>query len=29
MNDPKYPAFYGPAHPRLLQPGYDHNLIED
>jgi alpha-L-fucosidase len=29
VNDPQYAAFYGPAHPRLLQPGYDHNLIED
>jgi alpha-L-fucosidase len=29
VNEAKYAAFYGPAHPRLLQPGYDHNLIED
>jgi alpha-L-fucosidase len=29
VNDPRYAAFYGPAHPRLLRDGYDHNLIED
>jgi alpha-L-fucosidase len=29
VNDPRYAAFYGPAHPRLLRDGYDHDLIED
>jgi alpha-L-fucosidase len=29
VTDPRFAAFYGPAHPRLLRPGYDHNLIED
>jgi len=29
VNDPRYAAFYGPAHPRFLRDGYDHNLIED
>ena len=29
VSDPRYAAFYGPAHPRLLRDGYDHNLIED
>jgi alpha-L-fucosidase len=29
VNDPQYAAFYGPAHPRLLRPGYDHDLLED
>ena len=29
VNDPRYAAFYGPAHPRLLRDGYDNNLIED
>jgi len=29
VNDPKYAAFYGPAHRRMLKPGYDDRLIED
>jgi alpha-L-fucosidase len=29
INDPKYAAFYGPAHPRIATPEADHNLIED
>ncbi len=29
VSDPKYAAFYGPAHPRLLKKGFDDNLIED
>jgi alpha-L-fucosidase len=29
VNDPKYAAFYGPAHPRIATPEADHNLIED
>ena len=29
VNDPKYAAFYGPAHPRLVKPGYQDRLIED
>ena len=29
VNDPRFAAFYGPAHPRFVKPGYDHNLIED
>ena len=29
VNDPRYAAFYGPAHPREIKEGYDHNLIED
>jgi alpha-L-fucosidase len=29
VNDPKYAAFYGPAHPRLVKPGYQDKLIED
>jgi len=28
VNDPRYAAFYGPAHPRLLRNG-DENLLED
>jgi alpha-L-fucosidase len=29
VNDPRYADFYGPAHPRLLKPGYDDRLYED
>ena len=29
VSDPKFAAFYGPAHPRFVRDGYDHNLIED
>jgi alpha-L-fucosidase len=29
VNDPKYASLYGPAHPRLVEPGADHKLIED
>jgi alpha-L-fucosidase len=29
VRDPKLAAFYGPAHPRFIREGYDHNLIED
>jgi alpha-L-fucosidase len=29
VNDPRYASFYGPAHPRILKPGFDHNLLED
>lgn len=29
VKDPKYAAFYGPAHPRLVKPGHEDNLIED
>jgi alpha-L-fucosidase len=29
VNDPRYAAFYGPAHPRLVKAGYEDNLIED
>jgi alpha-L-fucosidase len=29
VNDPKYAAFYGPAHPRLVKEGYQDKLIED
>ena len=29
VNDPKYAAFYGPAHPRLVKAGYEDRLIED
>jgi alpha-L-fucosidase len=29
VRDPKFAAFYGPAHPRMVRDGYDHNLIED
>jgi alpha-L-fucosidase len=29
VNDPKYAAFYGPAHPRLVKPGYEDRLIQD
>jgi alpha-L-fucosidase len=29
VSDPKLAALYGPAHPRLVRPGCDHNLIED
>jgi len=29
VQDPAYAALYGPAHPRLLKPGYDDRLIED
>jgi len=29
VNDPRFAAFYGPAHPRLLRPGYDDDLRED
>ncbi len=29
VNDPKYAAFYGPAHPRLVKKGFDDDLIED
>ena len=27
--DPRFAAFYGPAHPRSVRDGFDHNLIED
>jgi len=27
--DPRFSAFYGPAHPRSVRDGFDHNLIED
>jgi alpha-L-fucosidase len=29
VNDPMYASLYGPAHPRRLKPGADHELIED
>jgi len=29
VNDPRYAAFYGPAHSRLVKPGYQDRLIED
>lgn len=29
VSDPKFAAFYGPAHPRFVRQGYDHDLIED
>jgi len=29
VSDPKFAAFYGPAHPRFVREGFDHNLIED
>lgn len=29
VNDPRYAAFYGPAHPHILKPGSDNNLLED
>ncbi len=29
VNDPRYASLYGPAHPRLVAPGSELNLIED
>ena len=29
VSDPRYAAFYGPAHLRILKPGYDDKLFED
>ncbi len=29
VSDPKYAAFYGPAHPRLVKPEYEDRLIQD
>jgi len=29
VNDPRYAAFYGPAHFRLVKPGYEDRLYED
>jgi alpha-L-fucosidase len=29
VSDPRYAAFYGPAHPRLVKPGYEDRVYED
>ena len=29
VNDPRYAAFYGPAHLRLVKPGYEDKVYED
>ncbi|MFZ0308890.1 MAG: alpha-L-fucosidase [Candidatus Sulfotelmatobacter sp.] len=29
VNDPRYAAFYGPAHLRLVKPGYEDRVYED
>ncbi|MGD0268048.1 MAG: alpha-L-fucosidase [Candidatus Sulfotelmatobacter sp.] len=29
VNDPRYAAFYGPAHLRLVKPGYEDRVFED
>ncbi len=29
VNDPRFASLYGPAHPRIVESGADHELIED